>query len=767
MESLLRVENLPEKVKEAILRKAEGNPFFVEEVIRSLIDAGVVYKDGERWAAKGEIEAIALPDTIQSVIMARIDGLEEEVKHTLQSAAVIGRIFRHKLLQHIAQQQRNLDSYLWQLEEKDLIYEERAIPELEYSFKHVLIQETVHQSLLSRQRQALHQRVGEGIEELYQDRIEEFYGELAWHYLQSGHVSKAIDYLLKAGQKAKGMYANREAISYFEKALEFIQAQPTDEKRISLEMTICEELGDVLFTTGAHQEAEAQFYRALSLASNQPDMRRIASLTCKLADSIQWQGEYDRAIEIAESGLRTSGDQEPSPELANLLEVISRSYWAKGDWESARRYANQNAQIIRQIPYFDAIYKIYYSFAWLEINARNFQKAIDWLEEMERICIAHRNEVGLARCYHGLGDLWRHQRDFQQASQWLEKSLSYCERTGDAHLLLEGHLELSYCLILLDANPSQAEEHIQKGMEIADQMASTSQTQVASAPLLCRMLGDAYLQKGNLEQARLYFRRGIEFGPPLYLLPSLLSKVEQIYLQQGQHEAFFAFCQQMQQQTTLRLQTSLRYWHLQPGSPSADYSQLTWQDSFEDLSLQAEWRWTDPQGKSSYDFIGQKGVLELRTSAGCDLSAINLRAPRLLRQISGDFAVETKLVDITEEESQIGGLLLWLSEKSYLSFGKRSDRVNEVHLEVCQGNRYEIIGRGLLPGRQLYLRLERCGESVSALCSDDGNKWQSCGKTSFPLDNPVWIGLYVACPSGLSDSVVRFKEFKLFQSEEG
>ncbi|MFQ6041924.1 MAG: AAA family ATPase, partial [Candidatus Poribacteria bacterium] len=771
LESLLRVEKLPEGIKESILEKSEGNPFFIEEVLCSLIDSGVIYRDGGRWAtevqsSKSRLQQdISVPDTIQSVIMTRIDGLNDEVRYALQCAAVIGRLFQYKLLSYITQREQNLDGYLSQLQDKELIYEERAIPEPEYSFRHALIQETVYQNLLSRHRQVLHKKVGDGIERLYQDRIEEFYEELAWHYSESKYPPKAIDYLLKAGEKSKRMDANQEAIRYFEKALDFIREQPAGEIRVSLEITARELLGDLLFTIGEHRDAEVQLNQALSLISKEQDARHIATLTWKLADIIHWQGRFDQAIEIAESGLTALGEQIHTPEAANLLEVISRSYWAKEDWESARRYADQNAQIIRQIPYFDAIYKIYYSFAWLEMGVDNFPAAIAWLEELEQVCLANDNQVGLARCYHGMGDFYRSQEDFHQASQWLEKSLSYCERIGDAHLLLEGHLELAYLLILLDESPNHIDEHIQRGMEIANQMASASQV-VASASGCCEMLGDAYLEKGYIEQAILYFRRAIEFGPLPSALVRLLRKLEPLYAQQGQHKEFFDFCQQMQREMTSQSQTSLRYWHLKEGSPATDYSQSIWWDSFEGQPLREEWRWIDPCGKSSYDFV-QPGMLELRTPAGHDLSPTNPNAPRLLRQVSGDFAVETKLVGITKAVRQIGGLLLWASEETYLSFGKSISDINEMRLEDCQQGHQEIIGRGWLPGCELYLRLERRGKSVSVLCSNDGKQWKSCGGTSFPVDNPVWIGIYVACPARLSNSVMNFKDFKLFQRSEG
>jgi len=225
VQSLLRIENLPDSIRESILQKAEGNPFFVEEVIRSLIESDIIYQDGDRWYARDAVSDITVPDTIQSVIMSRIDRLEDEVRYVLQSAAVIGRLFRHRLLQYTTQQEQHLDRYLWQLEDRDLVYEEHAIPELEYSFRHVLTQETAYSTILSRRRREFHGKVAEGYEALYSSRIEEYYEELAYHYSRSNNQQKAIEYLVKAGDKSREAFANEEAIEYYKQAL---QIDPSD-----------------------------------------------------------------------------------------------------------------------------------------------------------------------------------------------------------------------------------------------------------------------------------------------------------------------------------------------------------------------------------------------------------------------------------------------------------------------------------------------------------------------------------------------------------
>ena len=221
--SMLAIENLPAETRTAILEKTEGNPFFVEEVIRFLIERGIIMQEEGRWKVHESMTELAVPDTIQSVILSRIDRLHEEVKSVLQCASIIGRVFQHRLLGYLSGQEEILEECLSELEANGLVYKERIVPELEYAFKHALTQETTYQGLLSRQRRMFHERAGQGIETLYQEQIEEHYEQLAYHYGRSENQEKAVEYQVKAGQKAARRYAHQEALDYFGKALELAQ----------------------------------------------------------------------------------------------------------------------------------------------------------------------------------------------------------------------------------------------------------------------------------------------------------------------------------------------------------------------------------------------------------------------------------------------------------------------------------------------------------------------------------------------------------------
>jgi class 3 adenylate cyclase/tetratricopeptide (TPR) repeat protein len=230
--SLLRIQDLPAAVADLILDKAQGNPFFVEEVVRALIDAGVVYRDGDRWRARPVIDDMAVPASIQSVILSRVDRLQADAKRVLQGASVIGRVFRRRVLAHVTQNEAELDQTLWELEERALIYEGRVTPEPEYAFQHQLTQETVYRNLVRRQREIFHRQVAAAIEALYADGLEEFYEQLAYHYEHGGATDQALTYLARAADKAVEQNALQQAIAFYDRAIVLATGERIGELRI-------------------------------------------------------------------------------------------------------------------------------------------------------------------------------------------------------------------------------------------------------------------------------------------------------------------------------------------------------------------------------------------------------------------------------------------------------------------------------------------------------------------------------------------------------
>ena len=220
--ALLKIADLPQELRQLIMRKTEGNPYFVEEVIHTLIEQGAVYqsKDELHWQASTKIEEIAIPDTLQALLMARIDRLDRDARETLQLASVIGRSFYHRVLEAISESAMALDKQLVALERVDLIREAERQPELRYIFKHELARDATYNSILRRRRRELHRGVADAMEILFSETLEANAHRLAHHFDQAGEDAKALKYYTMAAESAMAVSANPEAAGHYGHAVE-------------------------------------------------------------------------------------------------------------------------------------------------------------------------------------------------------------------------------------------------------------------------------------------------------------------------------------------------------------------------------------------------------------------------------------------------------------------------------------------------------------------------------------------------------------------
>lgn len=230
-EAVLAVSNIPDQLGTLVQRKAEGNPFFVEEMIKSLRETGVIRQEGESWVLDHPIDEISVPDTIQGVLMSRIDHLAEEPRRTLQLASVIGREFTQRLLDRIVDIRESTSAALRDLQAIELIYEKALYPELAFMFKHALTQDVAYGSLLAQRRRELHRAVAGAIEELYTDQLGEQYAVLGHHFVQAEEWQTAASYFEKAADRATAAFAVHEALSLCDQALAALEKARGDNER--------------------------------------------------------------------------------------------------------------------------------------------------------------------------------------------------------------------------------------------------------------------------------------------------------------------------------------------------------------------------------------------------------------------------------------------------------------------------------------------------------------------------------------------------------
>jgi class 3 adenylate cyclase/tetratricopeptide (TPR) repeat protein len=308
MESLLKTKNIPPELNRFVQERTEGNPFYLEEVINSLTESDILVHDRGAWRLTKSLGESGIAPTIQGVIGARLDRLDLEAKRILQEASVIGRNFLYVILEHITDLRSHLQESLGGLERLDLIRTKSIHPDLEYVFKHALTQEVVYNGLLKKERQAVHERIGQVMEDLFRDRLPEIYENLAFHYRQGNSVHKAVDYLVKSGDKSLRRYAVEESHRYFREAFDLLTQngpETDDDKRLLVDLLI--KWASVYYYSGEYRELQKLLEAHKQLAETWADKAQLgmyyAWFSCALWHREMVREAYDylyRALRLGE-----------------------------------------------------------------------------------------------------------------------------------------------------------------------------------------------------------------------------------------------------------------------------------------------------------------------------------------------------------------------------------------------------------------------------------------------------------------------------------
>jgi class 3 adenylate cyclase len=222
IKSLLKTETIPLELQHYLEEKAEGNPFYLEEVVNALIELEKLIRDDGAWRFTNDFTEADVSPSIHGVIASRLDLLKKEEKRILQEASVIGRVFLYMILQRITELKDHIDRCLGGLEGLDLIRMKSLQPDPEYMFKHAMTQEAVYNGLLKRERQAIHEQIGLVMEQLFHDRLSEYCESLAFHFRRGQSPAKAVNYLIASGEKSINMYAVHESHEYFAEAYDLL-----------------------------------------------------------------------------------------------------------------------------------------------------------------------------------------------------------------------------------------------------------------------------------------------------------------------------------------------------------------------------------------------------------------------------------------------------------------------------------------------------------------------------------------------------------------
>jgi tetratricopeptide (TPR) repeat protein len=350
LESLLKTESIPTYLIQLVQDKAEGNPFYLEELVNSLIESGTLVRDIGNWKVSRPIKGSDISSTIHGVISARLDRLDDKAKRILQEASVIGRAFLYEILKSITELRRGIDECLAGLERLDLIRTKSLQPYMEYIFKHALIQEVTYNGLLRTHRKEIHLRIAMVMEQLFHERLSEFYETLAFHFRQGGSLHKALDYLLKSGEKSLGRYSLGESHKYFKEAFDMLSEKSLETKDGQILLVdLLLKWAPVFNYRGAYSELIDLFRAHEQLASSIDDKERLGMFYAWLGLAL-WGGEdYRESYQILIKALDLGEQVQSGKVIGYSCAWLSRACVDLGLLEDAVAFGSRAQEISRAL----------------------------------------------------------------------------------------------------------------------------------------------------------------------------------------------------------------------------------------------------------------------------------------------------------------------------------------------------------------------------------------------------------------------------------
>jgi tetratricopeptide (TPR) repeat protein len=442
---ILEQDDVPKEFCELVYEKTRGNPFFVEEVLKSLKEEEVIYREENKWKIK-EVSKIEFPETVKGVIKNRISRLDDECQNVLTMASFVGNDFVFEALLGVTGVE---EDKLLEIMEKMLktgLVKERVIRgEDMYCFADIIVRDVVHEEVSRLRHKKLHSAVGFALEKVYTKKIDEHLGELAYHFLEGGDRDKALDYFLKAGEKAAKIYANGEAASYFQSALRLLEEKegnPRERGRV-LEM-----LGDIKRLVGEYDASIKHWNEALLLWKQLDEKETAARLHRKIAN-VSWlnMGDAKKAKEHHAAAFKILETEPESVELASLYEDMAGmvAMGATGNMAEALSLGEKAVELAKNL---NAHEVMAHSYMWLgEILEwlGDRKKAIECFESALKIALDNGYMETAVWAYDDLA-IWVPTEENERRQEYYEKAFELAKEVGtvDWIALIGQHLSIRY-----------------------------------------------------------------------------------------------------------------------------------------------------------------------------------------------------------------------------------------------------------------------------------------------------------------------------------
>jgi predicted ATPase/class 3 adenylate cyclase len=548
--------HLPEAMYDLILSRGSGNPFFIGEVVRALVDAGTLERDADgRFRVKSDISRLELPDTIHGVIISRIDRLLAADRRILQVASVVGRVFTYRTLAGV----HPYDDLTVALRERLAYLDDLGLTEIQaieielYRFIHLTTREVVYEGLPFEHRRALHREIVNYIEEVSVNNLGEQINLLAYHTYEGHSWEKAMDYNLSAAKNAQREFANDTAILSAQRALEAANNLGNEVDTRQVRISAHETLGEVMTLVGQYEQAFEHISLAYNLVNTIPDSaekpRHLAELCRKTANIYERRSDYTTAFEWLEKGLQYLEQDEATIEATRIYLLGTGIYRRLGQNDEAASWCERSLELASRIQSREggqAVAQAYYNLGGIENRRGDLQKSVNYNRQSLEVYQQIDDVVGQAHAYNNLGVTYSDLGEWQRAMEAYNMSLAISQQIGDiqrqgflANNLANIHLyrgEWDQAASLFNQSntiwkrigsplpdgvtlSNLAQVHIyQRDWDQARERLAQSQLIFAEIgsddflPELERRWGEFFLKIGDLEQASEHINRSIELA---------------------------------------------------------------------------------------------------------------------------------------------------------------------------------------------------------------------------------------------------------------
>jgi len=462
LSQIMGSSRIPPGLRDLLLQKTEGNPFYLEEVILNLEEQGSLRKKGKTYQLACPVKTLAIPDTVEGVVLSRLDRLERKIKGVLQCASVIGQEFRYQTLAQITEINRELQNHLVSLVQGDYILEQTLIPELIYIFRHIVLRDVTYSTLLEKRRRFFHARVAKAMEELFSGHIDEHVEFIAHHFRRGAVFDKAAVYLEKAALKSESLFSQRSAFHFWQDMI-----QCTDKAGFS--------------------EKEKKTLRLKGLLHLGELCRRL--------------GKPSTGVDIFYMALKDAEDLDDIPGMINSLRGLGESYRLKGDIEKATESLERGIHIARMTKQTALLISCYNVLGNLERTRGNFKKAKIAFEQVFKFSQNTGNREKQYQALNHLGILYMYEGTPEKAGNCFSQALEIAEELGRKNEQVQIGLNLAL-IDLRCGNPENAEKRLLSVLSRAEKLQFERGVQLAMLAL-----SDLYLKTGDFPRSLSVCRR--------------------------------------------------------------------------------------------------------------------------------------------------------------------------------------------------------------------------------------------------------------------